>query len=56
MLSLNFIGQSVDDIVNSLHLFLITDRNAKHRQTNAEVARLYGLLNSVDATGSLEDS
>jgi cytochrome bd-type quinol oxidase subunit 1 len=31
------------------------DENAKHQQSNIEVARLYGLLTSGDATCSLKD-
>jgi len=55
LLTFNFVGQSTEDIQSGLHPFIIMDGNAEHRQTNAEVARLYGLLNSGDAACSLAD-
>jgi hypothetical protein len=55
LLSFTFMGQSADDIKTGLQPFIITDGNAEFRQTNAEVARIYGLINSGDATCSLTD-
>jgi hypothetical protein len=55
LLAFNFIGQSSEDIKTGLHPFIIADGNSEHHQTNTEVARLYGLLNSVEATISLSD-
>jgi len=55
MLAFNFVGNSVDDVKNGLHPFIVTDGNAEHRQHNMEVARLYGLITAGDATCSLSD-
>jgi hypothetical protein len=55
MSSFNFVGHSTNDIKCGLHPFVIVDENAKHQQSNIEVARLYGLLTSGDATCSLKD-
>jgi hypothetical protein len=55
LLAFKFMGQSADDIKQGLHPFIITDGNAEFHQTNAEVARIYGLLNSGKATCSLSD-
>jgi hypothetical protein len=55
MLNFNFVGQSADDLKGGLHPFIIADGNAEHRQTNLEVARLYGLLTAGDAACSLAD-
>jgi hypothetical protein len=55
LLSFTFLGQSANDIRTGLHPFIITDGNAEFRQTNAEIARLYGLINAGDATCSLAD-
>jgi hypothetical protein len=55
LLAFKFMGQSADDIKVGLHPFIITDGNAEFRQTNAEVARIYGLLNAGEATCSLSD-
>jgi len=55
LLSFTFVGQSADDTKTGLHPFVITDGNAEFRQTNAEIARLYGLINSGDASCSLAD-
>jgi hypothetical protein len=55
MLSFQFLGQSADDIKTGLHPFIIMDGNAEQRQVNTEVARLYGLLATGDATCSLAD-
>lgn len=55
MLSFSFVGQSADDLKGGLHPFIIVDGNAEHRQTNVEVARLYGLLTAGDATCTLAD-
>jgi hypothetical protein len=55
LLAFNFVGQSVDDLKNGLHPFITSTGNAEHRQTNQEVARLYGLLTAGDATCSLSD-
>jgi hypothetical protein len=55
ILAFNFVGQSADDLKGGLHPFIISEGNAEHRQTNLEVARLYGLLTAGDATCSLAD-
>jgi hypothetical protein len=55
LLSFNFLGQSADDIKSGLQPFIITDGNAESRQANAEIARIYGLLNTGEATCSLAD-
>jgi hypothetical protein len=55
LLSFNFLGQSADDIKSGLHPFIITDGNAESRQANAEIARIYGLINATEATFSLAD-
>jgi hypothetical protein len=55
LLSFNFMGQSADDIKMGLHPFIITDGNAEYRQSNAEIARLYGLINAGDTAYSLAD-
>jgi hypothetical protein len=55
LLTFSFVGQSIDDIKAGLHPFIITNGNAEHRQTNVEVARLYELLNTGDATCTLAD-
>jgi hypothetical protein len=55
MLSFQFLGQSADDIKTGLHPFIIMDGNAEQRQVNTEVAPLYGLLTTGDATCSLAD-
>jgi hypothetical protein len=55
MLNFNFVGHSVDDLLGGLHPFLISDSNTEQRQSNLEVARLYGLLTSGDAMCSLAD-
>jgi hypothetical protein len=55
LLTFNFVGQSTEDMQSGLHPFIIMDGNAEHHQTNAEVARLYGLLNSGGAACSLAD-
>ncbi len=55
LLEFNFLGQSVDDIKMGLHPFIITDGNAEYRQSNAELARLYGLINAGEASCSLAD-
>jgi hypothetical protein len=55
LLAFNFIGMSSEDIKTGLHPFIIADGNSEHRQTNTEVARLYGLLNAGEATCSLAD-
>jgi hypothetical protein len=55
LLSFMFVGQSADDIKTGLHPFIITDGNAEYRQTNAELARIYGLISAGDANCSLAD-
>jgi len=55
ILSFQFVGQSADDIKTGLHPFIIMDGTAEQRQVNTEVARLYGLLTTGDATCSLAD-
>jgi len=55
MHSCQFLGQAADDIKTGLHPFIIMDGNAEQRQVNTEVARLYGLLTTGDATCSLAD-
>jgi hypothetical protein len=55
MLNFNFVSHSVDDLSSGLHPFLISDSNTEQRQSNLEVARLYGLLTSGEAMCSLAD-
>jgi hypothetical protein len=55
LLRFSFVGQSADDLKNGLHPFIISYGNAENRQTNLEVARLYGLLTAGDGTCSLAD-
>jgi hypothetical protein len=55
LLSFTFVGQSTDVTKTGLHPFIITDGNAEFCQTNAEIVRLYGLINSGEATCSLAD-
>jgi hypothetical protein len=55
MLNFNFVGHSADDLSGGLHPFIIADSNTEQRQSNLEVARLYGLLTSGEAMCSLAD-
>jgi hypothetical protein len=55
LLAFNFMGQSADDIKTGLHPFIIADGNAEYSQVNAELARIYGLINAGEATCSLAD-
>jgi PAS domain-containing protein len=55
LLAFNFVGDSADDIKMGFHPFIVTDGNAEHRQANRELARLYGYLQSGEASISLAD-
>jgi hypothetical protein len=55
LLALNFIGQSADDLKGGIYPFIISTGNAEHRHMNLEVARLYGLHTTGEATCSLAD-
>jgi hypothetical protein len=55
LLNFQFVGDSANDIKAGLHPFVISDGNTEYRQSNLEVARLYGLLTSGDTNCSLAD-
>lgn len=55
ILNFNFLGESADDIKTGFHPFIIAEGNAEHRQSNREVARLYGFLQQGDTSISLAD-
>ena len=55
LLSFTFVGDSADDIKTGLHPFIITDGSTEHRQTNLELSRLYGFLNSSETGVMLAD-
>jgi hypothetical protein len=55
LLNFQFVGDSADDIKAGLHPFVISDGNTEHRQSNLEVACLYGLQTSGDTNCSLAD-
>jgi len=55
LLNFNFLGELADDIKTGFHPFIVAEGNAEHRQSNREVARLYGFLQQGDTSISLAD-